>query len=89
MPNFEKEQGHIFARLIYDRQGSSKDLTPFPEQEFHRFAARDDCKSKTAILVFAKDLVIAPGIVVGRLQHEGIIPFSWHADLKRTFELVA
>ncbi|MBU0486117.1 MAG: HigA family addiction module antidote protein [Proteobacteria bacterium] len=60
-----------------------------PDQDFHRFVARDDCKSKTAILVFAKDLVIAPGIVVGRLQHEGIIPFSWHADLKRTFELVA
>ena len=60
-----------------------------PAQEFHRFADRDDCKSKTAILAFAKDLTIAPGIVVGRMQYEKIIPFSWYADLKRTFKLVA
>ncbi len=41
--------------------------------------------SKAEVLAFAKELGITPGIVVGRLQHDGVIPFSWFHDLKRTF----
>ena len=33
-------------------------------------------KSHAAVEQFAQSIGIAPGIVVGRLQHEGIIPFS-------------
>lgn len=44
--------------------------------------------TKTAIRDFAKRIGIAPGIVVGRLQHEGEINYSWCNDLKRKFELV-
>jgi Zn-dependent peptidase ImmA (M78 family) len=60
-----------------------------PARDFQRFTEKGDCKSKKAILAFAKRLGIAPGIVVGRMQHEEIIPFSWHADLKRKFEIVS
>jgi len=41
--------------------------------------------SKAAVVAFAKNQGIAPGIVVGRLQHDEVIPFSWFNDLKRTF----
>ncbi len=41
--------------------------------------------SRARVLSFAKELKIAPGIVVGRLQHDGVVPFSWFHDLKRTF----
>lgn len=60
-----------------------------PVRDFQQFVERGDCRSKKAILAFADQLGIAPGIVVGRMQHEEIIPFNWHADLKRKFELVA
>lgn len=42
--------------------------------------------SKVRVRAFADDLGISPGVVVGRLQHDGVIPFSWFNDLKRTFE---
>ena len=41
--------------------------------------------SKERVRAFADSLGIAPGIIVGRLQHDGVIPFSWFNDLKRTF----
>ncbi|MET9136722.1 helix-turn-helix domain-containing protein [Streptomyces parvulus] len=37
---------------------------------------------------FAQEIGIAPGIVVGRLHHEGKWPHSWGNGLKRKFELV-
>lgn len=41
--------------------------------------------SRTRVLAFAKELGVAPGVVVGRLQYDEVVPFSWFHDLKRTF----
>jgi addiction module HigA family antidote len=41
--------------------------------------------SKQSIRRFAAELGIAPGIVVGRLQHDGHVPFTHYHDLKRRF----
>ncbi|MCK5827795.1 HigA family addiction module antidote protein [Candidatus Bipolaricaulota bacterium] len=41
--------------------------------------------SRNEVIAFAKRQEIAPGIVVGRLQHDRIIPFDRFNDLKRTF----
>ncbi len=38
--------------------------------------------SKVEVLAFAKQSNIAPSIVVGRLQRDGIIPHKWMNDLK-------
>ena len=38
-----------------------------------------------AIKQFANELGIAPGIVVGRLQHDKVIPFSKANNLKKRF----
>lgn len=40
-----------------------------------------------AILAFAKKLGIAPGLVVGRLQHDGILTWKQHNRLKREVDL--
>ncbi len=40
--------------------------------------------SSIEVVALAKKLGIAPGIVVGRLQHDKVIPFSWFNDLKHT-----
>ena len=42
--------------------------------------------SKDTVLQFASDLGIAPGIIVGRLQREKIIPESHYNDMKVGFE---
>lgn len=46
-------------------------------------------RSKGSVKEFAGALGIHPGIVVGRLQHEGIIERSWLNDLKVNFALRA
>lgn len=42
-------------------------------------------KSKRNVTLFANKLGIHPGIVVGRLQHDGLIEPSWMNDLKQGF----
>lgn len=42
-------------------------------------------RSKAAVDVFARQIGIHPGIVVGRLQHDGLIEPSWMNDLKQSF----
>lgn len=42
-------------------------------------------RSKAAVDTFAHQLGIHPGIVVGRLQHDGLIEPSWMNDLKQSF----
>lgn len=42
-------------------------------------------RSRESVNAFANELGIHPGIVVGRLQHEELIPMSWMNDLKARF----
>ena len=41
--------------------------------------------SKTAVKNFAQTVGVHPGIVVGRMQYEELIPVSWMNDLKVRF----
>lgn len=66
------------------------------EQEANKWAANllipevhashlPDIKTKSAVRDFARHIGIHPGIVIGRLQHDGLIPPSWMNDLKVSF----
>jgi Zn-dependent peptidase ImmA (M78 family) len=55
-----------------------------PVNEYKEFA-RKNIFSHTSIREFARKLGIAPGIVVGRLQHDSIIQYSQFNDLKNRF----
>ena len=57
-------------------------LIPF--SEYQAFLENNDL-SQTAIKQFAEKLGIAPGIVVGRLQHDKVIPYSTGNKLKKRF----
>ncbi len=70
------------------------------EQNANRFAANllippervqelSQLNSHRAVLRFARSIGIAPGIVVGRLQREGIIPYSHMNRLKVRLEWAA
>ena len=42
-------------------------------------------RSKAAVIDFAQQIGVHPGIVVGRLQHDKLIEPSWMNDLKQSF----
>ena len=48
---------------------------------------RDRDYSEKRVLQFAKTLGIAPGIVVGRMQSEGMIKYSMLNNLKEQYEI--
>ena len=55
-----------------------------PQEMFDCFV-RAGVFTRDALLSFAKEIAIDPGIVVGRLQKEGYIQFNWHNDLKTKY----
>ncbi|MFC1620169.1 HigA family addiction module antitoxin [Candidatus Neomarinimicrobiota bacterium] len=57
-----------------------------PDAEYRAFTD-SSVFSRGDILSFAKKLDIAPGIVVGRLQHDKLINYSWHNNLRRRFSI--
>jgi HTH-type transcriptional regulator / antitoxin HigA len=95
---FFHEAGHILLHRKRDVFIEGIDSSNSCEDEANRFAAdfliprtslqdfiRMGDRSKRAIEAFAQQLGIAPGIVVGRLQHEKYIPPSHCNALKRRF----
>ena len=91
------EFGHILLGHIYQDGTSEEDECQanefakdqlIPNEQFNQFTARS-CFGKSDIESFAKQIEIDPGIVVGRLQKEGYIEFSWHNDLKTKYIISA
>ena len=58
-----------------------------PEGEFQSFLESGDF-SKSSVIAFARLINIAPGVVVGRLQRDGLIPRSRLNSLKRLLQLI-
>ena len=56
-----------------------------PSREYKEFLQKNRFQVSD-IAEFAKGINIHPGIVVGRLQHDGQISWSWHNSLKETFD---
>jgi len=59
-----------------------------PSEQFKQFTARNSF-GKADIVSFARQIEVDPGIVVGRLQKDGYIEFSWHNDLKTKYMISA
>ena len=55
--------------------------------DFESFRKEKDY-SERSVVHFAKEQGIAPGIVVGRMQLEGIIKYSMLNNLKEKYEIV-
>jgi addiction module HigA family antidote len=98
--SFFHEAAHIILHgrreVFVDVHGGVSDRQ---EDEANRFAAdllipqkayeayiRNGRFSESSVLQFAKTVNIAPGIVVGRLQHDRHIGFNWLNHLRRPVE---
>jgi len=69
----EREANQFAANLLIDPTA------------YQNFVSTRQTFSKVDIRQFAADQQIAPGIVVGRLQHDKVLPFSHCNDLKVKF----
>lgn len=98
---FFHEAGHILRhgkRQLFleleqkDREEAEEEANLFASNilidpvQWQRFAASNAYRSKAGVQEFAQNVGIAPGIAVGRLQHEGLLPFDHCNDLKRRLE---
>jgi addiction module HigA family antidote len=97
---FFHEAGHILLHgkrdvFLEDGEGESKKERQadrfaadflIPPREFSRFKPTGRHYSKMDVREFASHIGIAPGIVVGRLQKEKLIPFSHLNGLKRSLD---
>lgn len=58
-----------------------------PKEDYDDFVEEGAFRAKN-IIEFSQAIGIAPGIIVGMLQHNDLIDYSWHNQLKRKFKLV-
>lgn len=88
------ELGHIVLGHIGQSNGvTSEDEkmadnfaseTLIPNEKLEKFISNNSF-SNSDIIQFADEIEIDAGIVVGRLQKIGKIPFSWYRDLKKQY----
>jgi Zn-dependent peptidase ImmA (M78 family) len=98
---FFHEAGHIllhgkkdvFVDTVTGNDGEKEDEANtfagdflLPKRSYKEFADRHFKFSPTVINQFADDIGIAPGIVAGRLQHDGLLRYDACNDLKEKYE---
>jgi HTH-type transcriptional regulator/antitoxin HigA len=100
--SFFHEAGHILlhekTRIFLDTLYTTDDILENEANEFARdflvpvnkyqFFIKRGRFYKKDIIDFASSVNIAPGIIVGLLQHEKRIKYNWHNDLKRIYKFV-
>lgn len=89
------EIGHIILGHIGNVNGTTDDderaadqyaeNTLIPEEDFQRFVTCNQANNEEAIIQFAKEEDIDAGIVLGRLQRYGYVPYGWYKNLKRQY----
>ena len=89
---------HELAHIIYGHVGKMEGTTEndekcadefakntlIPENQYEEFINQNEY-TKISITEFANKVSIDVGIVVGRLQKDGYIQYSWHNDLKTRY----
>jgi HTH-type transcriptional regulator/antitoxin HigA len=98
---FFHEAGHILLhgkRQVFleidhkDRKKEEDEADTFASNmlitraEWQQFIVQDSCCTESGIKDFAHKVGIAPGIVVGRLQHENLLSYDHFNHLKHSFE---
>jgi addiction module HigA family antidote len=72
------------ARLESEANQFSRNFL-IPPNEYDRFKKQNRNFYRNVIESFAQSINISPGIVVGRLQHDGLLDQTFHNRLKRRF----
>ncbi len=91
---------HEIAHIIYGHIGQANGTSEADEKEADFFAretlipsenlklfVQNEIYNTNSLKLFAEQIGIDAGILVGRLQHDGIIKYSQFNDLKTRYEL--
>jgi HTH-type transcriptional regulator/antitoxin HigA len=94
--SFFHELAHIILGHIGNVEGTTEEDeeaanafardTLIPKSEYDGFVS-NNYFSKESMMFFANKIGIDVGIVVGRLQKDGVIQYNWHNDLKTKYEI--
>lgn len=82
--NYDNESHYIEKELKADK--FARDFF-IDEENYSKFINKKDF-SKHAIISFSKDLGIHPSILLGRLQKDKIVPYSYFHELKTQYSVV-
>ncbi|MBI3632978.1 MAG: ImmA/IrrE family metallo-endopeptidase [Candidatus Vogelbacteria bacterium] len=92
------ELGHVFKHkrelfieddMKIDNHGYEEEANQFaaeyliPEAKYHEFLSKNPLIAESDIIQFAENISIAPGIIVGRLQHDKKIGINRYNRLKK------
>lgn len=72
----EEQEANAWARDFLIDPRHAKSLLDLPN-------------TKASVISFAQSIGVHPGIVVGRMQHDGLLDVRWLNDLKVSFEFTA
>ena len=72
-----------------EKRTLSRAMRFIPRGSYKRFTASVGVLSADAVEAFARDIEVDPSIIVGRLQHESLVPHSRLNELRRRFEIVS
>ncbi len=78
---FIEYEGREDPREIEADQWAARNL--IPDRDWQTFVSNHPNPNAATVRAFASKVKVAPGIVVGRLQHENRIPNTRHTPLKR------
>lgn len=59
--------------------------TLIPQTLYRKFINSCSYSSRTGIVNFAEDIDVAPFVVIGRMQHDGIISYSEYSNMRTRF----
>lgn len=57
------------------------------EEQFKHFTDNYDYKAKHNIIKYSNEIGVAPFVLLGRLQYEGLLDYRYHRDLLSSFEI--
>ncbi len=84
--NHSNKEFHI----SYDKEDEADDIASnylIAEEQYRNFIEKYDYRNKAQIINYSSKLGIAPFILLGRLQHDGLIGYQHYNDLIPSFEI--
>ncbi|HHV17166.1 MAG TPA: HigA family addiction module antidote protein [Gelria sp.] len=76
--------------ISYDKEDEADDIASnylISEEQYRNFIEKYDYQNKAQIINYSSEIGIAPFILLGRLQHDGLIGYQYYNDLIPSFEI--
>ncbi len=88
--NHSSQEFHISYDSDSEENEADKEASNYliAEKQYNDFIENYEYTLKTDIINYAREIGIAPFILLGRLQHDGYLDYNYYRDLIPSFEIV-